>query len=302
MDKPWEALASGQCGMLARRQLRALGISRQIISGHVKAGRWLTRSQNVISTFTGNLDHEQRAWLGVLHAGGSALVGGLTAAKLQGLRRWERDDVTILVSAKVILDPLPGFSFVRTRRPLARMRRKDVPLPMARLEPAVLLHAAYHETLRSGVGLLAAAVQQRRASAASLLWWLERMVPLRGLEHFRRALTDISDGAQSTAEIDIGAMCVAFGLPQPIRQRQRRDSRGILRFTDAEWDLPHGHVLVLEVDGAFHMDVEHWQDDIARQRGLSSPTRHVIRCTAFELRTDPSLVAHDLHRFLALAA
>jgi len=37
---------------------------------------------------------------------------------------------------------------------------------------------------------------------------------------------------------------------------------------------------VPEVDGASHLEVERWEDDIARQRGLTDPTRIVVRRTA----------------------
>ena len=101
-------------------------------------------------------------------------------------------------------------------------------------------------------------------------------------------------GATSLAELDINRMCRRFGLPTPARHVRRRDASGRRRFTDCEWVLPDGTVLVLEVDGAFHMDVEHWEDDIARQRGLSRPGRIVVRCTARELRDTPETVVRDL--------
>ena len=89
-------------------------------------------------------------------------------------------------------------------------------------------------------------------------------------------------------------MCRRFGLALPDRQVKRRDSTGRLRFTDCEWRLPDGRTLVLEVDGGFHMDAEHWEDDIARQRGLTATDRLVIRCTSRELRDEPERVARDL--------
>lgn len=51
---------------------------------------------------------------------------------------------------------------------------------------------------------------------------------------------------------------------------------------------------MLEVDGSFHMQAEHWEDDVARQRGLTAPDRLVVRCTARELRDRPESVARDL--------
>ena len=89
-------------------------------------------------------------------------------------------------------------------------------------------------------------------------------------------------------------MCRAYGLEPPVRQTKRRDAAGRLRFTDCDWRLGDGRVLVLEVDGGFHMEVEHWEDDLARQRALTTSDRVVVRCTARELRDDPAAVARDL--------
>ncbi|MGN6722270.1 MAG: hypothetical protein ACTHJM_06630 [Marmoricola sp.] len=67
-----------------------------------------------------------------------------------------------------------------------------------------------------------------------------------------------------------------------------------MRFTDCEWTLGDGRTLVLEVDGSFHMEVEHWEDDLVRQRRLTSPDRLTVHCTTRELRDSPELVARDL--------
>ena len=51
---------------------------------------------------------------------------------------------------------------------------------------------------------------------------------------------------------------------------------------------------MLEVDGAFHMEVEHWAADVKRQRKITTPRRTVIRATALELRLEPEGVVEDL--------
>jgi len=114
-------------------------------------------------------------------------------------------------------------------------------------------------------------------------------------ERLRAALGDVADGAHSVAELDIKRMCRRCGLSRPVRQVRRRDAGGRLRFTDCEWRLPDGRTLILEIDGGFHMDVAHWEDDLARQRALSGGDRVIVRCTARELRDEPELVARDLH-------
>jgi hypothetical protein len=42
------------------------------------------------------------------------------------------------------------------------------------------------------------------------------------------------------------------------------------------------------------MDVAHWEDDLVRQRALTTSDRLVVRCTARELRDEPERIAHDL--------
>jgi very-short-patch-repair endonuclease len=58
--------------------------------------------------------------------------------------------------------------------------------------------------------------------------------------------------------------------------------------------LPNGHIVILEIDGGFHMEVEHWEDDLARQRRISGPGRTVVRCTAREVREDDGQLGRDL--------
>ena len=137
-------------------------------------------------------------------------------------------------------------------------------------------------------------VQQRLSTPECIAPWIERMQPLRRARLFRSTLADIGGGAQSLAEIDVGRVCRRFGLPLPDRQVRRRDRSGRLRYTDCEWRLPDGRRVVLEVDGAFHMDITSWQEDIARERALVSAGVLLVRCTAGELRDDPAAVVRDL--------
>jgi hypothetical protein len=189
---------------------------------------------------------------------------------------------------------LVGFRFHRTRRPLAALRSRAPGVPRCRLEPAVLLFAAEQSNGRTRDGVVAAAIQQRLTTPDTLLEWLDRLAPLRGSAAIRAALGDIAGGAHSVAELDIKRMCRLCGLSRPTRQVRRRDAGGRLRFTDCEWRLADGRVLVLEIDGGFHMEVEHWEDDLARQRALSGGNRVIVRCTARELRDEPELVGRDL--------
>jgi len=291
---PWEPLAQLQAGLLSRRQLNGLGYSRHYVRRQIDARRWVERTPSVIATTTGQPHRDQLFWLGPLHAGGQALVGGLSALERHGLRNWHRDDITVLVDDELAFDAVSGLGFFRTRRSLGAFRDPRSELPLCRVEPAALLFAAYERSSRTAQGLLAAVVQQRLSDVDRLLCELERLRPVRRAKLFRTLLGDIAGGAGSLAEVDVVRVCRRFNLPQPLRQVRRRDASGRLRFTDAEWVLRDGTVLVLEIDGAFHMEVEHWEADLARQRGLSAPGRVIVRCTARELRDRPDVVVRDL--------
>lgn len=298
MGRPtWRELSAHQSSMISRRQLMELGVDRFFVRNQVAAERWALRSSMVVSTTTGELTRTQTMWLGVLHAGERSLLGDLTAAELAGLARWHRDEVTVLVPDDTdVDDDVPGVVFARTRRRLAGMQEPSSGLPRMRIEPAILHFAAYQRSHRTAQAVVAAAVQQRLTTPSSLLHWIDQMRPLHKAPLLRAALADIAGGSQSMSELDVVRLCRDHGLRQPDRQVRRKDADGRLRFTDCEWRRGDGSVLVLEVDGAFHMDVEHWEDDLARQRSLAEPGRVVVRCTSREVRDEPARLARDLRR------
>jgi hypothetical protein len=289
----WRALAEAQAGMLAQRQLNRLQVSRSAVRRHLRVGRWSQRTSHVFSVTTGPLSFDQRLWMSVLHAGPTALVGGLIAAAVHGLRNWDRDDITVLVDDELSFDPVPGIRFFRSRRP-SQDWRSPRPLPVSRVEPAILLFAAYEPSLGTGLGAVMATCQQRLTTVHRLRPWADAMRPLRRARHLRSLFSDLEGGAQSLAEVDLRSMCRTFGICLPSSRRRRRDRAGTMRWTDAEWRLSDGRILVLEVDGGFHDDVLQASADRRRQRKLSASDRLVLSCSAYELRHHPEDVASDL--------
>lgn len=108
--------------MLAVRQLGELGVPRGVLRHRLASGRWVRHTEHVLATTSGTLTVEQRSWLGVLHAGRGALVGGVSAAQHAGVRRWTREEVTVLVADDWSFTPVPGIDWVRTRRSLRELR------------------------------------------------------------------------------------------------------------------------------------------------------------------------------------
>jgi hypothetical protein len=292
-DGRWAPLAHEQSGVMARRQLLELGVSRDVIRAHVAARRWAWRTESVLTTTTGPLSWNQRLWVAVLHASPGSLIGGLTATKVHGLKNWDRDLITVIVDDELSFDPVEGVSFFRSRRPIAKMQASGR-LPVCKIEPAVLLFSGYERNRRTAHGAVAATVQQGLTTPDLLREWVERMRPLRRAKEFRRLLDDLAGGARSLAEVDVRRACEKFGVQPPRRQKRRKDSRGKFRWIDCEWDLPDGSVLLLEIDGAFHLEVAHYTDDMKRQRRLVGSKRLMVRCSAYEIRHEPGEVMRDL--------
>jgi len=287
-------LVQAQAGLVARRQLTAHGIDWDRVDHQIAARRWVERTPRVISTTTGELTREQRLWLAVLHAGPRSMLGGLTAAAVHGLAGWERDTVSVLVDDELSFEPVEGVRFFRSRRQFPLLRSAKPGIPRCQLEPAVLLWAAYDAQIRPAHGVIAATVQQRLTTPTRLFEWVERLHPLRRAKSFKRTIGDIEGGAQSGAELDVQRMCRRFSMRAPDRQRIRKDRTGRRRWTDCEWDLPDGTTLILEVDGAFHVEVRQQGEDFKRTRRITTRNRIVVRCTAYELRHETDEVAVDL--------
>lgn len=288
-----DRLAARQVDVVSRAQLRALGVHREEVRRRVAARQWVLRTPNVVGLTTGPPSRAQRRWIALLHSPSPSGLAGRTALEMHGLRGWEKDVVEVIVPVGAH-HPSPGVAFHRSRRPYDAWLGRREGLRVLAVEPAVLLLASRLPQPRSCAGVLAACVQQRLTTADGLLAWMPRLPVLPRAKMITSLLGDIGGGAHSAAELDLGEVCRRAGLPPPDRQRSRVDSAGRHRWTDAEWDLPGGVVVVLEVDGAFHMDVEHWTADKRRHRRLSSTTRIVVGCTAFELRFTPEEVVADL--------
>lgn len=293
MDELAELIRS-QHGVVARRQLAAHAVDWERVRNQLAARRWAVLTPRVVATFTGQLSWEQQCWTAVLHAGPRSLLGGLSAAEVLGMVGWHRPAVTVLVDDELAFEPVDGVRFFRSRRPFELLASPRRGIPTAQLEPAILLWAGYDAGARAAHGAIAASVQQRLTTPARLLSWVDTLTPLRRARAFRRTIGDIAGGAQSVSEIDVRRLCRRFALALPHRQRPRLDRSGRRRWTDCEWDLPDGSTLVLEVDGAFHMDAIEWHADLKRARSLTTRRCTVVRCTAFELRHEMEDVARDL--------
>ena len=280
---------------MSRAQLRELGWTDGQIDHEIRYERWHAPAWGVVALQNAALTYDQRLWLGVLHAGAGAVLTHLTGARKAGLR-WKGDDtIDVLTPKGDLVEPMDGFFFHQTRRPYRRWVRPTTGGP-ARLplEHSALLAAERDPNLRRAMGLLAACVQQGLTTADRLILTKAQIRKLRHGHEFVLALGDIAGGAQSFAEIDVGRLCEEGGLVTPRRQTVRMDTDGRRRYLDCEWVLPDGRVVVLEIDGSFHLQVGNWWRDMKRERAVVLSKSTVLRCSSVEIRLEPWDIVRDL--------
>lgn len=87
----------------------------------------------------------------------------------------------------------------------------------------------------------------------------------------------------------------AFHLPEPDRQRRRKDSTGKNRYLDAFWERRQ---VAAEIDGAQHRDPLQQWDDMSRDNELTLDGYQVLRFPAWLVRHCPATVAAQLRSAL----
>lgn len=290
---------TGQRVVTTWTALRRHGCTVAAIRSQLDARRW-QRCGHAIVLHNGPLSRQEKWHVARVHSGPGALLTAFTAAEAYGLRGWERERVhtlTRLGSHVSTRSPVPAQAHrVRDWATVRRTRAAQVHV----LAPALLVAAATFDSPRPACGLLAAAVQQRLVTPDRLASALEGAARTRHRVLLRAAIGDIGQGAQALSEIDFMRLCLRFGLPRPIQQAVRREAGGKRRYLDATWRRRDGRLVVVEVDGALHLDQRRWWDDQHRQNELVLGDAIVLRFPSVIVRTQPALIAGQLRRALWL--
>ncbi|GAA1434766.1 hypothetical protein GCM10009616_29950 [Microlunatus lacustris] len=281
-----------------RSQLCGLGLTDDGVRAQVAGGRWQWWGRHVVVLHNAALTRRQLMWACVLDAGPSGALASHTALELAGFKPFaqEAELIHLLISRGMKVSPHPDVVVHESRRLEADRHVRWGGLRCTPLERSAIDAAAWQRWPRFACAMLAAVVQQRLTTPARLESELGRVGRVRHKAHLRAALADIAGGAEAMSELDLVALCRRFRLQRPTQQRRRRDRDGTLRYLDAEWRLPDGTLLVLEVDGGHHVAVGQWEEDIRRERAVVLSGRLVLRASSTEVRVEPQRVATDLRR------
>lgn len=237
----------------------------------------------------------------VLWAGPGAALAGLTAARLQGFRGFDQKASAIhlvLPAAHTKRSIQPAFPLVvhYSRHMTAADIHPARQPPQTRIARSLVDAAAWMGTDRGARAVLAAGVQQGLVRTGDLMAEVKRNDRLHRRKIISQTLADIAGGSHALSELDFTTLVVRqFKLPEPDRQVPRRDEQGRRRWLDAVWEQAR---LVVEVDGAAHIDVLTYWDDMDRDNSLQLGRYRVLRFPAWVIRYQPNYVAAQIRRAL----
>lgn len=288
-----------QCGVVTNAAA-VCWLGRAVVRWRLERGRWQQPCRGVVVTRSGPLSPDEMLWVVVLGAGTGAVLGGVTAARLDGLTGFDDGRIHVVVPASRQVEAnMPDAAVVHRSRLLGLADVHPVRQPpRTRTARSIVDAACWMRTENGTRAVLAAGVQQRLVRPADLAAVLDRRgtVPRRAL--MRATLGDIAGGAQALSELDFCKLTRRFGLPEPTRQALRPDEHGRVRWLDACWESAR---LVVEVDGLWHMEATAWWADMRRENDLTLSGYRVLRFPAFAVRDHPEEVAAQIADALGLA-
>jgi hypothetical protein len=295
-----DELLTWRDGVLDTRSALA-HLSPAALRWRLRSGRWQQPCRGVVVAHSGPLSGIQMLRVAVLWAGPGAVIGGLTAARMQGFRGFEEKAgvIHLLVPAnRTVRDSKPRLRLaVHYSRHLTREDIHPAKEPaQTRIARSLVDAAAWMGTDRGARAVLASGVQQRLVRVADLITETERNPRLRRRVLIVETLADIAGGAQALSELDFIKLVVRqFGLPEPDRQVARRDARGKRRWLDAVWEKAR---VIAEIDGAAHLDALEYWDNMDRDNGFQLERYQVFRYPAWVVRHNPEYVADQLRQAL----
>lgn len=152
-------LAEEQGGLLSRRQLYALGITRWEITGQVRARRWLLVGDQSVQLHNSTLSAWGEMWGAVFQGGPRASLDAGSALIAAGLERFEMDRVRVSVPRGARVRRNRRFNIRQTRRWDASDIVR-VGIPRTRTSTAAVRAGLWARTDREATYVLTIAVQQ----------------------------------------------------------------------------------------------------------------------------------------------
>lgn len=278
-----ELRAAEQDGVLSRRQLRDLGLTRWEIEAELRAGRWRAVGRQAVSVHTGPLSAAASHWVAVIEAGPRAFLDGESALVAAGLTGYDVRSIRVTIPRGARpFRRTPGVDIRQSRRWASTDTRRGR-LPCARVEVAAVRAALWARSDRQAALLLTMVVQQGLTTAEQLAVELLRIRRDKRRLFAHGVVNDLLGGVRSLGELDVVRECRRRGLPEPSKQVLRRTPNGTY-YLDLLWEE---WGLVVEVDGIQHSWASQIVGDALRQNAVSIRGKTVLRLPLLGLRVEP---------------
>lgn len=271
--------ASAQHGVISRRQLLALGLTRWDILAELRAGRWRAHGKQTIAIHSGALSDKALLWHAVIEAGSRAVLDGTGSLLAAGLTGFHIDSIRLSVPRGAKILQARGATVRQTRR----LRTSDIApggIPRVKTPIAAVRAALWAVSDRQAALILAMVVQQRLATAEHIARALLDVRRDKRRRHLEAVVVDLVGGSESMGELDFATKCHRHGIPAPDRQVVRRLS-GNTYVLDARWAR---YRVVVEIDGIHHLHTTSIVGDALRQNAITLTGDVVLRLPLLGLR------------------
>ncbi len=276
-----------QRDLIADWQASEVGIAPRNLRRACGRG-WRQHGFHVFSDRDTDLTGAQRRMAAVLEFGPEALLTGRAALVEHGWSLEAGDHVDLIVARSLRGRRHPDLPWLRLHTTLATLPGRHGVPPRVGVAQAAIDAAAGARTAREALLVIVSVAQQRLASPQGLRREALSRPRLAHRRWIDEALRELHEGATSTSEADFLRECRRRGLPRPRMQTRRVDARGGRRRTDAEFRAHDGRLVIVEIDGAGHLEVAQWHSDLARHNELAVATGALsLRVTGWEVRNDP---------------
>lgn len=292
-DRAVAEVAAAQDGVIARRQLAAMGLGLGAIDHRLRTGRLHRLHRGVYAVGHTALVPRARELAAVLACGPDAVLSHHSAAALWGLRPHHAGDVHVTVGRSGSR-PRPGLQVHRTRFLDARDIRVRRGIPTT--SPGrTIIDLADTFTDRELTRAIDEATTRGLAHRHEILATLERLGPgRRGSAQLAKILgrNDRPALTRSEAEERLLGLVAMAGLPRP-EVNVRIHGHEV----DALW---RANRLVVEVDGyAFHSTRAAFERDRARDADLDAAGLRVLRVTWRQIVDEPYALIARMAQALA---
>jgi predicted transcriptional regulator of viral defense system len=285
-------LAGRQHGVVAREQLRGLGLSLDAIDRRVQGGRLHVLHRGVYAVGHRAVTRDGHRLAAVLAGGRGAVLSHRSAAALWGIRETARRDVEITAPRECRRPGIDGHHIRLAPDEVTVHHNIPVTTPARTLlDLAAIL--SEHQLARA-----AERAESLRLTSPTSLEALAARYPRRpGAARLRKLAEDVTDTpTRSVLERRFLSLLDAENLPRPL--------------VNAPADLPEAHDpeaditwrderLIVELDGyETHSTRAAFERDRARDRALQAHGWRVVRITWRQLQDEPQTIAAQLNALL----